>query len=282
VAADPNVIVSLSVLSGSITVRGWDQGQVRVQAGDDKRVQLKRADTANGNAPATRLQVIFFEPEAGEQGEECGGSTDVRLDVPRGATVFLKTQEGDIDVSDVAEARVGTSNGDVILRRLSRAVEAMSMSGDMSLRDSSGNVRLKTLSGSIEVVNIKATAAGDTLLANTVSGDVILDGVEPARVEAGTISGEVSMTGALARGGHYEFKTTSGDITLTLPESSSFKLDAQVFSSGIVDSSFPIKLTSIGSPVKTSDSERLVGTYGTGDATLNLSSFSGTLRLRKK
>lgn len=283
--ADQNVIVSLSVLAGSITVRGSDRRNVHVQTNDDKRIELHRKDGTSGNTPATRLTVLFYDSEEegeGGQAEECGGSTDVKLDVPRGATVILKTQDGDIDVSDVAEVRASTSNGDVSLRRIARGVEASSMSGDVSLRDAGGHVRLNSISGSVEAVNVTALDAGDFLQAKSVSGDVTLESIAPARVEARTISGEVNLRGALAPGGHYDFNTTSGDITLMLPESSSFKLDAQVFTSGEINTSFPLKQASKGSTSAEQAAGHLVGTYGSGDATINLNSFSGTLRLLKK
>lgn len=283
VPADQNVIVSLSVLAGSITVRGSDRREVRVQTNDDKRIELHRKDGTSGNTPATRLTVLFYDSdEEGEGAEECGGSTDVKMDVPRGATVILKTQDGDIDVSDVAEVRASTSNGDVSLRRIARAVEANSMSGDVSLRDGGGHVRLNSISGSVEAVNISAIDAGDFLQAKSVSGDVTLESIAPARVEARTISGEVNLRGALAPGGHYDFNTTSGDITLMLPASSSFKLDAQVFTSGEINTSFPLKQASRAGTSAEQSAGHLVGTYGTGDATINLNSFSGTLRLLKK
>jgi hypothetical protein len=282
-AADQNVIVSLSVLSGSITVHGSDRRDVRVLTNDEKRIELRRKDGTGGNTPATRLQVLFYDSdENGGQADECGGSTDVKMEVPRGATVILKTQEGDIDVSDVAEASAYTSNGDVSLRRVARAVEAKSNSGDVTLRDAGGHVRLNTISGSVEAINVSAIDGGDFLQAKTVSGDVTLESIGPARVEASTISGELNLTGALAPGGHYDFNTTSGDITLTLPGSASFKLAAQVFTSGEINTSFPIK--QIGKTPSSSppNAGALIGTYGSGDATINLSSYSGTLRLIKK
>ncbi|HEY0005195.1 MAG TPA: DUF4097 family beta strand repeat-containing protein [Pyrinomonadaceae bacterium] len=280
-AVDQNVVITLSVLSGSLTVRGWDQKQVRVEASGEKRIELRRNDGADANAPATRLQVLFYESDDERRAEECGGATDVTLNVPRGATVQLKTQEGDIDVSDVAEARVNTVSGDLVLRHISRSVDATTANGDVSLRDSRGEIRLTTFSGSVEAANISANNQGDFLFVKAVSGDVILERIEQARVEAGSISGEVSLTGPLARGGHYDFKTTSGDITLNLPENSSFKLDAQVFDAGEFDSSFPLKLS--GTLPNAGHDRRtiVVGTYGTGDASINLNSFSGTLRLRK-
>ncbi|MBV9959888.1 MAG: hypothetical protein JO360_15790, partial [Acidobacteria bacterium] len=101
-----------------------------------------------------------------------------------------------------------------------------------------------------------------------------------------SISGEISLTGTLARGGFYDMKTMSGDITLNMPASVNFQVTAKVSQGGEVDTDFPLKYTGETpdeSAAAIISSGKITGTYGTGTApsTINLVSFSGTLRLRK-
>ena len=121
----------------------------------------------------------------------------------------------------------------------------------------------------------------DFLRVKTVSGDIVLDQIGPARVEANTISGEMRLTGRLARGGIYDFSTTTGDVTMLMPPDSSFKVNARVSEHGEIVTEFPLQYRGPGSPSTTLQTGRLLGTYGSGDATINLISFSGSLRLRK-
>jgi DUF4097 and DUF4098 domain-containing protein YvlB len=268
-AADPNVVISLCLESGNITVTGGDR---------------QRPEDPKAASQATRLDVLVSDsPKNGPgRSNDCRGTTDVELEVPRGATLYLKTREGDVEIADVAEVRVETTSGNINLRRVTKATEAGSVSGDVSLEESNGRIRLRSISGNIDAVNAKVNEPNDFLYAKTMSGDVRLEQVAQPRVEAGTITGEVSLKGPLARGGSYQFQTTTGDISLIMPESVSFQVTAKVAQGGEVVTDFPLKYTGETDPVAVLSSGKIMGTYGSGPAaTIKLTSFSGTLRLRK-
>lgn len=286
VAAEPGVVITLCMESGRITVRGGDRREVRARVSNDMKIAFHRAADATPENPAARLEVQVSE--RGEEGEDathfgqCNSSADIELDVPRDATLFFKSNNGDFDVDTVAEAHIETNNGRISLRHVTRATEATSIDGDVSLEDSSGRVRLKSFGGSVEAVNISKVAEGDVFKAESVSSDVSLENVNHSNVEATTISGEIEMRGPLARAGRYELRSTSGDITLTMPVDSSFQLIARVSEGGEIVTDFPLKYTGGISSTSILASGRMAGTYGKGDATINLVSFSGTLRLRKQ
>ncbi|HYO63400.1 MAG TPA: DUF4097 family beta strand repeat-containing protein, partial [Pyrinomonadaceae bacterium] len=155
----------------------------------------------------------------------CDAVGSVELEVPRGATVVVRVREGDVDVSDVAEVKVEAMQGDTDVRGASRSVEVESMSGSIFLRDSGGRVRLRTFHGDVDAVNVRAAAAGDQFVAKSTNGSVTLEQVGHTHVEATTVSGDVQMSGALARGGSYDFQTFHGDVTLLLPATESFNLN---------------------------------------------------------
>jgi hypothetical protein len=147
-----------------------------------------------------------------------------------------------------------------------------------------------------------------------VSGDVTLEGITHAQVRGTATSGDILYRGALAHGGDYDFKTTSGDLSLELPADSSFSLHAKVVLNGDIITDFPVKVSAgssasgppgvpprppngpAGMPPPPPDARsaarnrpprelpgtRLDGTVGTGDAVVNLTSFSGSLYLRKQ
>jgi DUF4097 and DUF4098 domain-containing protein YvlB len=279
------VNVTLSTKGGKITVHGWDRKEVRVQTDEPGlRIQLKRsAGEAASSSPAARLEVLFSEdPEDDPNYEACGEDNDIRLDVPRGATVYLRTQDGDVEVEEVAEAHIETVGGAIDARRISKALDATSVGGDVSLEEASGRARLNSMGGSVIARDLRPLDPSDFLKAKAVSGDVVLDRVGLARVEASSISGELKLVGPLARGGNYDFTTTTGDVSFILPTESSFKLNARVSEGGEIVTEFPLIYRRETSPQAMLQAGRLVGTYGGGDATINLISFSGTLRLRKQ
>ncbi len=316
--AEAGAVVSLCVNEGDVIVRGWDRNEVRARIEGEGTLRLLTPNVR----PAPRVEVRVSEGRDADLSRgRCGSNETVELTVPRGATVEVELQSGRVEVADVAEARVKVFSGDVEVRRITRAAQVSCMSGDVSVSDSAGPVRVNTVSGDVEARNLRTTSAGDDLEAKSVSGDVTIEGVRHGNVTGEATSGQILYTGALARGGSYDFRTISGDVTMELPANASFNLHAKVVVSGEIVTDFPVRTigtpasTSVGAPVnapatppvpgvemppappappasvrkgpkvkvhKEQESARLDGTVGTGDAVVNLSSFSGSLHLRKR
>jgi DUF4097 and DUF4098 domain-containing protein YvlB len=285
VATTETVNVSLTTGSGRISVRGWDRKEVRAQTMQaDTRIELRKTGGTDATNPAMRLEILVYEDseDDAEEDNACDADTDVTVNVPRGATVYLKTENGDIEVDGVAEAHVGTTDGRIEAHRISKATEASSVNSDIALEEASGRVRLNSIGGVIEVRDLRSIEVNDFVKINTISGDILLDRIGPARIDATTIGGELRLMGPLARGGIYNFRTTTGDVTIILPDDSSFKLNAKISEGGEIVTDFPLTYKNAASPASLLQAGRLLGTHGTGDATITLISYSGTLRLRKQ
>lgn len=282
-AVESDVVVALCLASGDVVVRGWDRREVRARSDDAEQLELKAVGQPAAGAPQPVKKIEVFASQVERSvlpSGKCSGISNVELDVPRGAMVTIRTGNGDLDVSHVAEANLANNVGDIEARGVARAIEATSISGGVFVKDLTGRVRLRSVGGDVEVVNARA-AAGDQLVVNSTSGSIRLERINHSRVEASTISGDVRMRGALVRGGSYSFKTYSGDVTLELPTDASFKVSARVVADGDIFTDFPVKVSGTPPSPHEETSGRLVGSVGTGDASLNLSSFHGTLRLRK-
>jgi hypothetical protein len=284
-AVTSSVNVTLATRAGKISVRGWDRNELRAQSKEaGATIELRKSGDPNEASPSSRVEIMVSGKPDNEARDEadCYADADVTLDVPRGATIILKTEDGDIDVEGVGEAHIDTTGGRIDLRGVSKATEARSVGGDVSLEDSSGRAQLGSIGGVVGIRGLRALDPSDSLKITTVSGDILLDRVGLARVEANTISGVIKMVGPLARGGTYAFTSTIGDITLVLAADASFKLVSKVSEGGEIITDFPLKYKGSASPFTRLHAGRLVGDYGSGDATINLISFSGTVRLRKK
>lgn len=284
--AQPTVVLELCTESGNVTVRGTERHEVRAHFSKELKVALHRGAGTNQAGEAARLVLEVRDNDDEDENKphfgRCLSSGDIELDVPRNATLFFKSESGDFDVESVAEVHLTTNNGRIAIRHATRAIEAKSIDGDVSVEDSSGRVELESFGGSIEAINICKVAEQDFFKAKNVGSDVLLENVNHSRVEVSTISGEISIKGPLARGGLYDLRTTTGDITLMIPPDSSFKLTAKVSEGGEIVTDFPLKYAGAASPNSILTGGRMVGTYGKGDATLTLVSFNGTLRLRRQ
>lgn len=327
---EPKTVVSLCITSGDVIVRGWERGEVRARIHDSGALRLLTPNVR----PAPRVEVLVSEDKDDElDAGHCGSNARVELMVPRGATVDVEARDGHVEVADVAGARVKVLSGDVNVRRVSESVEVSCLSGDVSVEDTSGPVRVVTVSGDVEARNVRRIASGDNFEARSTSGDVTLEGVAHGQVSGAAVSGQVLYTGALSRGGSYDFSTISGDVMMELPADASFTIHARIVVSGEIDTDFPVRVTpgahgttppeppdrptpaptprptprpgaaapppgttppdppaapkpgKVKVKVRTPGeptSARLDGTVGTGDAVVNLSSFSGSLYLRKR
>jgi DUF4097 and DUF4098 domain-containing protein YvlB len=148
--------------------------------------------------------------------------------------------------------RIGTVSGDVF---------AEGLEGELDLHSVSGDVRLEG-------------GRGATINLETVSGDVDLLDVNAKEVSGHTISGEIVFKGPIQDGGSYDFTTTSGDITATLPERPSATLSAATFSGGF-SSDLPVNQDS-----SRRRRHRYDATWGSGSAKLYMESLSGDLSIR--
>lgn len=295
-AAEATVTLLACIESGDVVVRAWDRKEVRARSNDASRIELRRADATVEPNPAARIEVLVAKDEAETARPGlCSNSGNLELDVPRGSTIQIKGNTGDVSIAGVASARAKTLSGDIELQRITKSTEAWSANGTIVMRNSSGRVRLETISSEIVASDLTTDEAGNEFFAKSVSGEITLSKLTHTHVEASSSNSSIDFTGALVEGGLYTFKSHSGSVTLTLPADVSFQLNAKVHHSGEIITEFPIRQV----PVMMSDNPRnsapvggalledgrLTGVAGKADkraATLILSSFSGTVHLRQQ
>jgi hypothetical protein len=226
VAVDPQATITLCVASGTLIVRGWDKSEVRVRSLDAPVLELRRIDKPKEpTTPATRIDVMVLEKTMRvlPPRRDCQAVADVEMEVPAGATVQVQTRDGDINIVGIAAAYAGSQNGDIMIERVTKLVEAGSVGGSISLKDSSGRVNLSSAGGGVEVINVRAASVEDTFEVGTVSGDIQLVRVSNPRVMAKTVNGTLMMSGALVKSGSYAFTNMTGDVVLAMPSDASFE-----------------------------------------------------------
>jgi Putative adhesin len=319
ILVDPQATVTLCVASGTLKVRGWDKSEVRVRALGAEQVDFRRIDKIK-DTPARRVDVMVLDKTAAAHPKlDCQAFADVDMEVPAGATVQIQTRDGNITISGVAGAYAGSQNGDIYIDRATKLVEAGSVGGSIFLKDSSGRVYLNSAGGGVEAINVRPATEEDTFEVGTVSGDIQLAHVSSPRLNAKTINGTVTMTGPLAKAGKYAFTNMTGDVILALPHDASFQLNAKVSEKHDIVSDFQLKYLSEprqppavrprapervppgpaakGKPPQKSGPmvvrvdkhsvpvpyvpRRVNAICGSGDATISVASFGGTVRLRK-
>ena len=295
-----------------VRVRSLDAAQIEFRRID------KVKDTTK---PASRVDVMVLDKSTATNPRlDCQALASVEMDVPANATVQVQTRDGDITITGVAGAYAGSQNGDIEIQRATKLVEAGSLGGSIFLKDSTGRVNLSSAGGVVEVENVRPLTDEDTVEVGTVSGDIQLIRVSNPKVIAKTVNGTVTMTGPLAKAGFYGFTNMTGDLVLAMPYDASFQLNAKVSEKHDIVSDFPLKYVSDMPPppppakpgkpegkggaqgkvlprtgpvvapividkptvIKTPYVLRRVNAIcGTGDATISIASFGGTVHLKK-
>lgn len=311
---DPEAVVTLCVASGTLKVRGWEKDEIHVRSLDAAQIEFKRIDKTKDPAkPAMRVDVMVLDRSGVANPRlDCQALASVEMDVPAGATVQVQTRDGDITIAGVAGAYAGSQNGDIMIERATKLVEAGSVGGSIYLKDSSGRVSLSSAGGVVEVMNVRPSDGEDTFEVGTVSGDIQLSRVSNPKVTAKTVNGTVTMTGPLAKAGYYSFTNMAGDVVLGMPHDASFRLNAKVSEKHDIVSDFALKYLSEPPPppaakprtpapaakgrvsgpvvapimverpaVAAQYVRRVNAICGTGDATISIASFGGTVRLKK-
>ena len=123
--------------------------------------------------------------------------------------------------------------------------------------------------------DVSITGAHGDVDASSVSGNIRMDRLNASGVRAHSVSGDVDVrVDALTGRGDFTFKTVSGNVTLDLPRDFGADLSMSTVS-GDINSDFPITLGN-----GRMSRRRMEARIGGGGRRLDVSTVSGDLRLR--
>ncbi len=257
VTVPPGTGLDVEVFRGEVVVRVWDRSEVRVVSRPAGRVEVR---PTNGT-----LKVRSHLERGGMS------PTDVELTVPRAMSLAVRGTFLTADVSGVGgEVSIETTHGNVQLAGGRGYVSARSVQGTVTCRDAEGRIELASANGGVEVSGVSGT-----LEVESVNGAIVLRDVRSASVEASTVNGGIVYAGTLDQNGRYELSTHNGDVTVSVPTGANATISASTFG-GAFESDFPVVLREAGG-----GGRQITITLGDGGARLNLSSFNGSIRLRR-
>ena len=261
-----------SNVRGRISITAWDRNEVSWSGalGAGAKLVVEKSPT--------RVS-LSVESEGGNHwmGWNKGPREDSVLvvKVPASASLDLSAVSANIDVtamrgSDAIEAE--SVSGEVSLRASSTdKLEISSVSGDVSFEGEAGRVDAETVSGDLRVSGV----SGDVSV-ETVSGSAIVRAATISEFEAASVSGDIDFEGALAANGRMDIESMSGDVSITLPADTSARVSAETFS-GDLDNDFGLAVEKEDGPGST-----MHGKLGAGSANIEIESFSGDVNLRKR
>jgi DUF4097 and DUF4098 domain-containing protein YvlB len=249
------VVVIQNVANGRIEVKSsknsevvvsWTQGSAKIGV-EPEQVDNRVDVTAN-------ILDVTAQPEELE--------ADFQLTVPEETELQLRTEKGLVYVEQVM--------GDMTLQ---------SVAGDIHLKEVSGYIVVRTTGGSL----VCAQCAGK-LDFNSVSGNAQVLQPGLTNVSLFTTSGNILFDGDFIRTGIYTMKSGKGTVEVHFSGNDSFDLKAQT-ATGTVDNQAEAYLKPDTHGVRHMAqrfTKGLFGTVGSGLAKVELSSYSGTIRILKR
>src|SRR5512146_3025924 len=190
------------------------------------------------------------------------------------------------DVSRVAFDATHPAHSNLIIHSAAGPISIEKLHGDVNADGDlanidvhdvgNGHVHLRTLKGTINVANVTDGHVEIT----SVSGPVTLNNVSGPHVEVNTTNGIITYTGMFSDSGDYEFTTHSGDINVALPANASVDVAARSVT-GKVENDFPFRPKQ-HVPFPVTSGRAFAGTSNSGGSSVQLRSYSGTIRVKKQ
>jgi hypothetical protein len=266
--AIPAVSVRLVGALSGVRIIGWDRDSIVLTGtlGAGTRMQ-------GGAGPSTSLATgMKFYIEAADNAEVRNNKLELR--VPAGARVWIKAGSADIEASGVTGGLdLNIVGGSVKVSGAPRELMVESMDGSVAVNGAPEFARIKTATG-----DIMLRGGGEDVTLTTVSGTIrAAEGtVQRGRFES--VTGPITFSDEIARGGDVKIDTHSGAIEVQLGRRASVEIDAASITGSIENG------WSFARPVAGHEGRGMeLGTSsGMGGARVTLRSFKGNVKLATK
>jgi len=239
------------------------------------RIEVKSSKNAQVDISASQLS-----NKIGFQMEQVGDRIDVTANILDSAAQPLELEADlQLTVPEETELQLKTETGLIYVEQVMGDMTLESVKGDVHLKEVSGYIIIRTTEGSLV-----CTQCAGKLDFKSISGGAQL--LQPAlnNVSIFTTSGNILFDGDFIRTGLYTMKSGKGLVEVRFSGADSFDLNAQT-TLGTVDNRAAAFLKPDSHGIKRLASKFTKGFFGTvgqGLAKVELSSYSGTIRILKR
>jgi len=245
-------MITVRNASGRIQVKAWDKNEVRVVC-----------TYASGK---TSLET-----------EQVGNRIEVVTRVSEGASAEELKVDYEITVPIETELSVRTNSGNVAVESVHGDMTFDTVGANLQLSDVGGYLVFKTVDGSV-----LCTRCTGKIEATSISGNVQMVKPDLESVRVQTSSGNILFDGKFQSRGVYILKNFSGTIEVRFASSDSFDLSATSLKGSVINQAAVKPDAHGGSRTPSKWGQSLFGTVNQGHAKVELSSFSGTIKILKR
>lgn len=255
--------IKLNMFQGKVTVTGNQSDKVIIEA--VKIIRASNRDEAEEVADHIEIKVSpdnnqinietnylkminrsssFWNKLFGTSGSEAYGRVDYVISVPPRTSLDITGMEADIDVSSVeGNVSVQNSSGQFHGEYIYGKVTVSQPVGVINLDWIEGDIRVKSNSSRIRIKQLKGA------------------------IDLVSYSGEVHIETDLNSPHDYFVETTSGSVIFSVPNSAAGKLKIET-ETGKIATEVPVVVQSVSR-------KKIVGTFGDGGPTINITSTTG-------
>lgn len=245
--------------NGSVEIDTWNRDQVRIRA--------RRSGGAPIRIEKKGVALVIQAPRQMERDVKI----DYTLTVPTSMDLTVHGMRSPVTIrGTTGRIEVHTINGAVDLRGGRERVQVHTVNGPVSITGARGRVEVHGVNQPVTLRDV----TGEGVEVNAVNGTVSLDGVDARTVEAVTVNGEIRFRGAIREDGSYRLNAHNAGIVFEVPEGTSARVHVSTFK-GTLRTGFPVTLD------EGPHGRQFDFTLGTGKARIELTSFNGTIELRR-
>ncbi len=255
--------IRVNNLSGTVRVIGWDRDSLVV----------------TGVIPDSAKFFFGAGAYGAKMGVDVPGNMEpkpalLELHVPKGARVWVKTGNADIEVSGVTGGLdLNIVGGHIKVTGSPRELNAEAMDGSIEIDGSPPWLRAKSATGAITLKG-SSEDAGFT----TVSGTVTVSGAKLERARFESVTGDMSVAMTPVAGGNFDFESHSGTIDLRLPGDADAQVDVSTVHGTIKNGLTAARPV----PMLDARGNELAFRVGKGGALVRIRSFKGAVLLGRQ
>lgn len=209
-ADEPVRELRVRLVAGRVDVVAHDEDVARVEVGAVRGRPLEitwRSGVLEVSHPQVRWDNLLEMVKGAFRTDD---RAEVSIAVPRGVKVELGTVSAEgLLAGTTADASVKTVSGELVVDGVHGEVSARTVSGAIEVRDQHGPLTGESVSGSLTV----QAAAMPRLTAKSVSGELAVDlGSSPSEIKVSSVSGDVTVRIPATAGFMLDAKSVSGRL----------------------------------------------------------------------
>ena len=249
---DPHPVITLHNPNGAVMVKAWTKSEVMV-------IATRASDQVEVDAEQTGNRVDIMTHPVANGTVTDGLRTDFEVRVPEDAELQIHDDSGAVTVNNVL--------GDMNVETVGAGVDLADAAGYLTVKTIDGPFQCMRCAGRIEV--------------SSISGSLRMLDLRSYQVRAQTSKGNILFSGEFLPNGMYELKNYSGVIEVRFSPGDSFDLSATSLK-GTVNNEAKLSPPSHQQHFYSKFNTSLFGSFNSGRARVELSSFDGTINILKR